>query len=118
VTPDYDSPSAAKAHRERVRRLGCAACALRERPDVPALIHHARFPVGGSQRSSDWYAIPLCHEMHRNDGPFGESIHRGSKTFQGKYGSERELLSWVYHQLDYPPPPELARELVLCDYST
>lgn len=75
-------------HLERVARLGCIICG------GDAEIHHIRTGCGMSQRASNYHVIPLC-AFHHRQGPFGDAIHNGHKTFEQRYGTEIELLEQV-----------------------
>ena len=70
----------------RIAALGCIIC------HKPAELHHLRDGAGMGQRGKE--VIPLCPYHHRQ-GPFGEAIHNGYKTFAKKYGDERYLLDKV-----------------------
>lgn len=50
------------------------------------------------QRSPDSRAIPLCHFHHRTGG-HGLAIHAGQKTWEAKFGTEKELLVKVWELL-------------------
>lgn len=81
-----DMTAAEKRHLSRVAAIGCIICG------GPAEIHHPRFAAGMSQRASNWLAIPLCPEHHRQ-GEFGHAVHNGQETFERNYGREVELLA-------------------------
>lgn len=77
-----------KAHLEAMAGLGCIAghCGR------PAECHHIRQGAGMGRKNSHFEVIPLCESHHRTGG-FGIAIHAGKKTWESKYGSERELLA-------------------------
>ena len=70
-------------HMGLVAELGCCVCKR------PAQVHHV-----GNQgvRASHYETIPLC-PYHHMDGPHGEAIHQGRRTWESRYGTERELLA-------------------------
>ena len=64
-------------------------------------IHHAM--ILGEMRSNK-KVIPLCtnHHVAWTPLPFGHAIHKGTKSFEKKYGTQQEMLQWVAEQLgDY-----------------
>ena len=76
-----------KADKDRhnlIAQMGCLICGQ------PAELHHTRAGMG--QRGKD--VVPLCPRHHRQ-GPFGEAIHNGYKTFCAKYYSEEEMVEMV-----------------------
>jgi hypothetical protein len=74
---------AEKLHMMWVAQIGCIVCGQ------PANVHHIRAGQGMGQRASHFDTIPLCHHHHQG----AEGIHTlGTRTWQEKYGSERELL--------------------------
>ncbi|MGX0961497.1 hypothetical protein AB7M63_001946 [Bradyrhizobium japonicum] len=38
--------------------------------------------------------IPLC-PYHHCLGPFGHAVHNGTKTFEARYGTQKEMLEVV-----------------------
>ena len=109
-----------RLHERRVRDLGCIVCRRLGRGLVNATLHHCRFPVGGGQRASAWYAIPLARPLHQpgyKDAawPWPEdiAIHGGRQAFARRYGSEPELLAATYALLPYPMPRDEAEVLAL-----
>lgn len=79
---------AEKAWMSRVAELGCMV------PDCKAqwiMIHHWR-PDGVTD---NYKVIPFCWSHHQGDF----SIHNSQKTFETKYGTQRELLIKVYELL-------------------
>lgn len=75
----------------RVRELGCILCG------APASIHHIN-AHGMGMKASDFEVLPLC-KFHHQDGPFGEAVHNGKRTWEAKYGTERHLLTIVQARL-------------------
>ena len=87
----------AAEHRQAVVDLGCIVCRLNGYA-TPATLHHLRHGVGMGQRQDDSHTLPLC-PYHHQQGPRGEAIHAGQKSFERKYGSEMDLLRMVYRLL-------------------
>lgn len=81
-----------KRHLDKVAALGCIICG------APAEIHHPRFAVGMSQRSSHFLAIPLCPRCHRL-GVYGEAIHQGQRAFEENNMSEQDMLAETIRRL-------------------
>lgn len=70
---------------QRVRELGCIV----KNCGSPANAHHIRDGQGTSQKAGDDEAIPVCHYHHQGE----EGIHTlGTRVWQAKYGTERDLL--------------------------
>ena len=87
--------AAGDRHMARVRELGCLICG------APASIHHINCH-GMGMKASDFETIPLC-PYHHQDGPFGEAIHNGKRTWEARYGTERHLLTLVQAKLTQEP---------------
>jgi len=88
---------AERDHLSRVASLGCI-CPLPDRLgmtrcEAPAEIHHLLNGTIG-RKASNFEVIPLCPYHHRT-GPFGHAVHNGTKTFEARYGSQREMLEAV-----------------------
>jgi hypothetical protein len=83
-----------RKHLAMVANIGCIVCRNNGNAGTPAEIHHLRDGVGIGQRSQHKNSIPLCHAHHRTGG-YGVAFHAGKKAFEGKYGTERELLAQV-----------------------
>lgn len=82
---------ATKAEREHLSRLvelGCVICGRQ------AEVHHILTGVGMGQRASNYDALPICPDHHRNGG-HGVAIHAGKRTWEENYGRELELLEQV-----------------------
>ncbi|HEN3600162.1 TPA: hypothetical protein U5E25_001602 [Yersinia enterocolitica] len=87
---------AEKVHVAAVVAIGCIACYVDSGElETPAEVHHVRAGCGGAQRSSWFKILPLCTDHHRHGENGKIAIHRGSKTFSAKYGTEEELLILV-----------------------
>ena len=69
-------------HMGEVAELGCIVCGRL------AEVHH----IGGQygMRATAFETIPLCPDHHRNSN---ECVHAGRRTFESRFGTERELLS-------------------------
>lgn len=87
-----------KRHMSRVADLGCIVCRNEGLGETPAGIHHLRNGQGMGQRSSHYETIPLCDKHHQN-GPTGVAFHAGPRTWEKRYGTERELLEQVRFEL-------------------
>lgn len=85
-------------HLSKLTALGCCVCLREGFGPTPAEIHHPRTGQGVSMRASHFDAIPLCPHHHRNGG-HGNAIHAGQETWEAKFGTEEELLSWVRYEL-------------------
>ena len=68
-------------HMGAVAELGCLICRR------PAEVHHM---AGHGVRASHYETIPLCPDHHRNSN---ECVHAGRRTFESRFGTERELLA-------------------------
>ena len=77
---------ATKAEREHmgmVAELGCIICRR------PAEVHHVA-RQGGQRSKHIESCIPLCPDHHRNGN---DCVHAGRRTFEARYGTEKELLA-------------------------
>ncbi len=80
-----------KEHMAKVASLGCIICG------ATAEVHHIT-GAGMGLRSSHFETIPLCTKHHRT-GEFGEAVHNGTRTFEGRYGTQQELLAKTLERL-------------------
>lgn len=95
-----------KLHKNRLAALGCLICKR------PPEIHHIRKGTGLGLRESDFRALPLCFDHHSAQTrlPFGYAVHKGTKSFEARFGDQLDLLDRVYAKLnalypdDYPSP--------------
>jgi len=88
-----------KLYLSKVSDLGCIVCLLHLDVFSPAEIHHIRDGnVGVGQRADDDEALPLCHRHHRTGG-YGVAFHAGKKTWENKFGTQRELLEEVHKRV-------------------
>ena len=79
-----------REHLALVASLPCIACGA-----SPVECHHI---AGHGVRASHFETIPLCPKCHRH-GPVGTAIHSGRRSFEARYGTERELLSSTLKRL-------------------
>ena len=103
--PKKNLTAAEKLYYAEVAALGCYVGVnypevnVGERPACGGYvnIHHALI---GKPRSNE-RVIPLCTNHHVQWTPlgFGFSVHNGTETFEGKYGTQQEMLQWVAEQL-------------------
>lgn len=82
-----------RQHLGKVAAIGCIICRM------PAEIHHVRTGMGMGQRNTNFNVIPLCHKHHRTGG-HGVALHAGKKTFEAKFGTEKELLEKVNEMIN------------------
>lgn len=84
----------------KVAKLGCIVSfkiqddygmVEKVRCEKPAELHHPRYDVGASQRSSHMNVIPLCSSHHRTGG-YKIAIHAGQKTWESIFGTEEQLI--------------------------
>jgi hypothetical protein len=77
---------------EALKALGCICCkklGIQRDPEI----HHI---VEGMRRLGHDFTLPLCVMHHRmTGGLFGPSIADGSKLFNARWGTQRELLAEV-----------------------
>lgn len=92
-----------KLHMARVVSLGCIVCRNLGLGKSPAHAHHINSKTMG-KKSSDFETVPLCH-LHHMHGDGSDrfkgqiAVHRGLKTFEERYGTERELLAQTLKEL-------------------
>jgi hypothetical protein len=89
-------------HLQRVTELPCC---------VPGCYHqvqaHHILRVG--RRISHWHTIPLCFDHHQAQSrlPYGFAVHKGTKEFEKRFGTQWEMLERTCETLGIPyPPPE------------
>jgi hypothetical protein len=88
---------AEKEHLSRVAALGCIVCKRAGYGYSEAQIHHLK-DGHGSTRASHFETIPLCYKHHLGGGP-GVAFHSGKQTWEGKYGTQRDLLAIIMKEL-------------------
>lgn len=72
------------AHMDRVRELGCMACALKGDVSKKKVdIHHLKI---GGKRAGHMYVIPLCNAHHQGNKSGEPAVHRGMKAFRAAFG--------------------------------
>lgn len=89
---------AERDHMGAVAALGCVVCRNLGFGETPAEVHHIGNGTLG-KKASNFETIPLCEVHHRNGG-HGVAVHAGRKTFEARYGTERELLEQTRRELD------------------
>ena len=89
---------AERDHMGAVAALGCIVCRNLGFGATPAEVHHIGNGALG-KKASNFETIPLCDAHHRNGG-HGVAVHAGRKTFEARYGTERELLEQTRRELD------------------
>ena len=77
-------------HIAKVVAMGCCICAKLGLGETPAVPHHIGNQSMG-MKATNFEVIPLC-PYHHNQGPIGEAVHSGRKSFEKKFGTEQELL--------------------------
>jgi hypothetical protein len=88
-----------KKHRDKVGKLPCIACKLREeRQQSPTEVHHY-WGTGAGQKESDLLIFPLCNLCHT--GSFGGAengitIHTNLEAFERNHGTQAELVIETY----------------------
>jgi hypothetical protein len=84
-----------RIHLALVAAMPCIVCGSR-----PVEVHHLRNGYGMGQRASDLETIPLCPAHHRT-GP--DAFHAGPRSFEARFGTERELLARTRARLEEAP---------------
>ena len=94
---------------DRMKPLGCPACAFLEIVNVACDLHHILI---GGQQAGDWYTLFLCPGHHH--GAWSDeqleliephqrvAISDGRKVFTRVYCSEREMWETVQQRLKLP----------------
>ena len=78
--------------------VGCVVCLNLRNIYTPCCIHHPRINLGFGQRADHRDAIGLCHHHHQGK----EGVHTiGKKTWEAKYGTEKELLAQVKDLMEW-----------------
>ena len=81
------------------REIGCIACRLDGRRNVPAGIHHID---GRTKPWAHWYVLPLCNPgHHQDDGTTGAiAVHPHKAQFEEMFGKQRDLLRMCLNLLE------------------
>lgn len=92
-----------KLHMARVVSLGCICCRQVGLGKTQAQAHHINSKTMG-RKSSDFEVIGLCpiHHMYGDgsDRFKGQiAVHRGLKSFEERYGKEKDLLAQTLEEL-------------------
>ena len=89
---------AEKSWLSKIAYFGCVVCQKHyDVPDAPPCnVHHIRQGMGAGQKNSHYMVLPLCHHHHQGEDGF----HKYPKTWQEKYGTEKELLEWVLERIE------------------
>ena len=94
----WEEAIAVQNHKHSVIAFGCVVCRRLGHGYVAAVPHHMRHGVGTSQRNDDWHMFGLC-PRHHTDGGHGFAIHAGQETWEKLYGTETELLCYMYQHV-------------------
>ena len=78
-------------HIGKVVSMGCIVCVELGHGETPAVPHHIGNNAMG-MKATNYEVIPLC-PWHHNQGPMGEAVHSGRKSFEANFGTEKELLN-------------------------
>ena len=87
--------------------LGCIACRIDGRRNVPATVHHID---GRTKPWAHWLVLPLCagHHQDGTGAPGLIAVHPFKGRFELTYGSQHLLLAQcldlLEHQQIYVPP--------------
>jgi len=73
----------------KVAALGCIICGNNQ-----VVIHHITTARGFGGRASHYEVLPLC-VRHHDGGEHGVAVHAGVKTWEEKFGTQKELLEKV-----------------------
>lgn len=83
---------ATKAQQERMSRVAILPCSVNnEDCSAGVQVHHI---TKTGRRLGHDFTIPLCFNHHHNQTPllYGEAVHKGTKAFEEKYGTQFEML--------------------------
>jgi hypothetical protein len=88
-------------HIARVKALGCVVCRNNgyDTDGAQADAHHIGNGAMG-KKASDYEVIPLCKTHHQYSAHGEIAVHDGRKSFEARYGTERELLEQTMGDLD------------------
>jgi len=96
---EEEIPKAIKEYFEQVAALGCI---IRNTDCAGKLDLHHPTGAGMALKADDYDVIPLCFNHHSAQTPlaFGHSVHKGTRTFEKNYGTQKELLEKTRRLLD------------------
>ena len=86
-------------HYAKVAQLGCI---IRNGDCGGKLELHHPTGAGMALKASNMEVVPLCFNHHSAQTPlkFGHSVHKGTKTVESIYGTQKELLAKTLELLE------------------
>lgn len=88
------TPKERKQRFNAISELGCCVCVREGLGPTPPEVHHVLTGRAGFRKADDDMTIGLCPYHHRQ-GPNGQAVHAGKRSFEEAHGSELELLAWT-----------------------
>lgn len=85
-----------KEHMGKIAMMQC--CAANGDCSPGTEVHHI---TKTGRRLGHMFTIPLCKNHHgpQTPLPFGEAVHKGTKTFESQYGTQMKLLELTMERL-------------------
>lgn len=105
------TPAERKRRFNALADLGCCVCVREGLGRTPPEIHHVLTGRAGFRRADDSRTIGLCPYHHRQ-GPNGEAVHAGKRSFEAAHGDELELLAWTDMQIAWPGSATIQGEIL------
>lgn len=94
------TPTERKRRFNAIADLGCCVCVREGLGATPPEVHHLLTGRAGFRRNDDENTIGLCPYHHRQ-GPNGEAVHAGKRSFEQAHGTESELLEWTNKRIGW-----------------
>ena len=84
-----------KEERLYLAQVALLPCSVSNRDCGGRLEVHHKTGAGMAQRASHYDTMPLCFNHHsaQTPLPFGHSVHKGTKSFEERYGSQDEMIA-------------------------
>lgn len=100
--PKRQKPKASPAYLQAVRELPCCICEAFGEPQLsPTEAHHWIMGRGGSKRTPDQEAVPLCNGHHSGDFDTSKiAIHRDRAAWREAYGEDRDYVAVTQDKIE------------------
>lgn len=91
---------ATREEKEHMGKIALMQCCVANSDCSPGTeVHHI---TKTGRRLGHMFTIPLCFNHHHNQTPlpYGEAVHKGTKTFESKYSTQEELFKLTMERLN------------------
>lgn len=97
-----------KQETEYHARVAALGCQINNNQCGGRLEVHHKTGAGMGKRASHYDVIPLCFNHHsaQTPLPFGHAVHKGTRSFEQRYGTQDDMIAMVQSLLNFQPPTE------------